>query len=322
MSNTPLRIGAIVLTYNSTEDLPDCLSGLIAQQGVDLRVIVVDNASRPVARAQMEADFQTAFPEGRVLTATEDCPESLDTMRAIFLRNETNAGYSAGNNIGARLAAKMGCDAVLVVNPDVRIKDPDYIRILATLITADPKTAVACSAMRNLSGAQENPMTEPSFVEELLWPVAMIAAGLLRRRKPAKPLPKTPCQVEKVSGACFMIRTDFLQRINFFDESVFLYCEEAILMAQVRMAGWHMVMDPCIEALHAHRTSAKGDALPRFKAWSKSRSRFHKVHGGSGAIKQTLLAGSRMMTLQMIWARAFFGRLCNFCIRTHIGHED
>ena len=322
MSSNPLRIGAIVLTYNSTEDLPDCLSGLISQQGVDLRVIVVDNASRAEARMQMEADFQTVFPEGHVLPATADSTESLDAMHAIFLRNETNAGYSAGNNIGARLAAKMGCDAVLVINPDVRIKDPDYILTLATLITADPKTAVACSAMRNLSGAQENPMTEPGFIEELLWPVALIAAGLLRRDKPAKPLPILPCRVEKVSGACFMIRTDFLQRINFFDESVFLYCEESILMAQVQMADWHMMMEPRIEALHAHRISAKGDPLPRFDAWSKSRSRFHRVHGGYGVMKQALLAGSRIITLRVIWGRAFLGRICNGKIRTRIGHED
>ena len=322
MSTTLLRIGAIVLTYNSTEDLPDCLSGLISQQGVDLRVIVVDNASRSEARAQMKTDFQTAFPEGRVLPATEDYPESLDTMRAIFLRNETNAGYSAGNNIGARLAARMGCDAVLVVNPDVRINDMNYILTLATQITADPKTAVACSAILNLSGTQENPMTEPGFLEELLWPVTMIATGLLGRRKSVKPLPTSPCRVEKVSGACFMIRTDFLQRINFFDESVFLYCEEAILMAQVRAAGWHMIIEPRIQALHAHKSGAKGDPLLRFRGWMESRSRFHKLYSGYGIVQKTLLAGSRALVLGLVWGRAGFGRLRSGTTGSRIEPED
>jgi len=322
MSTTPLRVGAVVLTYNSTEDLPDCLSGLISQQGVDLRVIVVDNASRPEALLQMEADFGTILPEGRVLSVTDARPEDVAPLPAVFLRNTHNAGYSAGNNIGARMAATIGCDAVLIVNPDVRIANPDYVRTLAALITANPKTAVACSAVRNLSGAQENPMREPGFVEELLSPVAMIADGLFRRRKPAPPLPVAQCRVEKVSGACFMIRTDFLQQIAFFDESVFLYCEEAILRTQVRAAGWHMMMEPGIDVLHAHQSSAKGDPVPRFRAWMDSRSRFHRAHGGYGAMQQTLLAGSRAMTLGLIRGRAALGRLRNGATGPRVGRED
>lgn len=309
MTGRPIRIGAVVLTYNSTEDLPNCLSGLLAQAGVDLRVIVVDNASRREARIRMEADFIAALPCGRVLDASEVRYESLASLPAVFLRNQVNLGYSAGNNIGARLAAAIGCDAVLIINPDVRLSDPGYAAALGALISADPQTAVACSKVRTLSGTQENPMTEPGFVEEMLWPVAMVAAGLFRRPRPALPLPATMFRVAKVSGACFLIRTDFLRSIGFFDESVFLYCEESILMAQVRAAGWHMMMDPGREALHAHRSSAKGGALPRFRTWMHSRSRFHAVHGPHGASGRVLLAGSRALSLGLVGARELVKRL-------------
>ena len=43
MTRAQSRVGAVVLTYNSADDLPDCLAGLRAQRGVDLQVIVVDN---------------------------------------------------------------------------------------------------------------------------------------------------------------------------------------------------------------------------------------------------------------------------------------
>jgi len=308
MSGQPLRVAAVVLTYNSSDDLPGCLAGLMAQQGVDLRILVVDNASTGDHRARMEADFRAALPEGRVLPARNIRPEDVAPLPAVFLRNEINAGYSAGNNIGARLGALIACAAVLVFNPDVRISDPEYVRTLAALITSDPATAVACSALRNLSGAQENPMSEPGFAEELSWPFQMLAAAVFRRRKPAAPLPAAPCRVEKVSGACFMIRTDFLQLTGFFEESVFLYCEESILMAQVRAAGWHMMMDPAIEALHAHRNDSKGDPLPRFRTWAKSRGQFHKDYGGYGPVRQSLLAGSRAITLGLIRGRGYLRR--------------
>ena len=311
MSATTLRVGAIVLTHNSSEDLPDCIAGLIAQKGVDLRVIVVDNASQPDERARIEAIFCAALPDGRVLSAADTRPEDVAALPAVFLRNEVNGGYSAGNNIGARLAAAIGCDAVLIINPDVRISEPSYVATLCEEVLAGPKTAVACSALRNLSDEQENPMTEPSFVQELLWPVKMIAVGLFRSRKTVLPLPASRFRVDKVSGACFMIRTDFLRQVGFFDETVFLYCEESILMAQVRMAGRHMVMIPNIEALHAHRGDVKGDPLRRFQVWAKSRHQFHKCFSGYNIFGQTLLAISRRMTLELIRGRAALGRLRN-----------
>jgi len=305
MTETHTRVGAVVLTHNSSEDLPDCLVGLRAQRGVDLRVFVVDNASNLDERAQMEAIFREVFPEGRILTAKAAAASG---KPAVFLCNDANFGYSAGNNIGARLAAEIGCEAVLIVNPDVRIEDPDYLAALVNLITADAETAVACSAVSNLSGAHENPMIEPGFVEELFWPVRMVFEHLLPRQRSFTILSTTPTKVEKVSGACFLIRTDFLGRIGFFDESVFLYCEESILYAQVRAAGWHMMMDPRRHARHAHRTNVKGDQLQRFRRWARSRGRFHAAYGKYGTLRQALLACSRSLMLALIWTKKILSK--------------
>lgn len=296
----------MILTYNSSEDLPGCLVGLRMQRGVDLRLIVVDNASKPDELAQMEAIFHEILPEGRILAAKAAAAH--DTS-AVFLRNDVNAGYSAGNNIGARFAADIGCEAVLIINPDVRIKDPDFLVGLVDLITADADTVVACSAMTNLSGSHENPMIEPGFVEELLSPVKMLFGRFLPRQRVGELLPATPLQVEKVCGACLLIRTDFLRRIAFLDESVFLYCEESILYAQVRAAGLKMIMDPRLHALHAHRTNTKGDQLPRFQHWAKSRGKFHATYGRYGVLGQSLLAGSRSLTLGLVWMRALSKRV-------------
>jgi GT2 family glycosyltransferase len=113
MSATTLLVGAVILTYNSTEDLRDCLAGLIAQTGIDLRIIVVDNASRLEERVRMEADFLDALPEGRFLPADDDNPEDVAAIAAVFLRNVVNGGYSAGTpktyaamSLAARTRAK------------------------------------------------------------------------------------------------------------------------------------------------------------------------------------------------------------------------
>jgi GT2 family glycosyltransferase len=300
------RIGAVILTHNSSEDLLECLTGLQAQQGVDLMVIVVDNASDPNELMRLEAIFKEALPDGQILAAKG---ASDHVSPAVFICNETNSGYSQGNNIGARFAAGAGCEAVLIVNPDVQIEDPDYLRNLFDLITADAKTAIACTVLTNLMGSHENPMHEPTFYEELLWPMQMIIYQFFPQKRIEKTFSSKPQLVEKVSGACFLIRMDFLRHIGFFDEKVFLYCEESILSSQVRRLGWHMMMDPCLYAIHAHRTNIKNDPLFCFRIWAKSRSIFHADENRYGLTGQALLSGSRYLILGLIWTRIFFKRV-------------
>ena len=78
----------------------------------------------------------------------------------------------------------------------------------------------------------------------------------------------------KVSGCCFMIRMSFLKEISFFDEKVFLYCEEAILSRQVEMNSKKMYYLATAQAVHRHVKSEKGDPVKRFKVWGKSRCYF------------------------------------------------
>ena len=296
-------IAAVVLTYNSTDDLPQCLIGLAAQRGVDLRVIVVDNASRPDARAVMEAQFSEAFPGCAILSVGENPhPE----FYHLFICNHQNSGYSAGNNIGARAAIAMGCTSVLIINPDVRIVDPFYVVTMAKLISVEALTAVTCSKLRNLTGAQENPMRELNFFEEALWPFLMVHKRLRERILACEFAENTPFKVTKVSGACFMIRSDFLKAIGYFDESVFLYCEESILMAQVKKLGWHMIMDPRTEAIHAHQSQSKGDPLPRYRKWLESRACFHQIYSNHSAIKNFILALSRTTSVFLFRIMIFY----------------
>lgn len=303
MSDLP-RIGAVVLTYNSVDDLPVCLDGLLAQAGVDLHLIVVDNASAPEARSRMEAAFVERAPGGAIVEAAEATGSQIAHVREIFIRNDRNAGYSAGNNIGARLAVAAGCEAVLIVNPDVRIADREYLTGLADGLFSDKKNVVAASAMRSLSGNDENPMSELSFVRELFLPVAMIGKVLGFACQKRSSLPQDAGPVEKVSGCCFLARSDFLLDIGYFDQNVFLYCEEAILAAQIRRNDRRAIYCPWLEAVHAHRPAAKGDPVRRQILWSRSRKYWHTRYAGYGELQRSALAMSHGLTIALTWLQS------------------
>lgn len=102
MSLSAADVTAIVVSFDSAEVLPACLSAL-AGEGVG--AIVVDNAST-------DASVEIAVRHG-----------------AQVLRNERNEGYGRANNQGARAAAT---PFILIVNPDLEIQSG----AVAALLTA------------------------------------------------------------------------------------------------------------------------------------------------------------------------------------------
>jgi GT2 family glycosyltransferase len=301
------RLGAVILAYNSDNDLPEALTGLLAQRDVLLDIVVVDNASSAERLQRMRNAFLAALPAAGFLNAGQPIPADYRAGDGLFVSSSSNDGYSAGNNIGARIATDLGCAAVLIVNPDVRISRSDYLSRLADALFQDDGNAVAGSAIINLAGQNENPMFEPGFVQELLAPLRMLVAAVSPpRRSPSKP-GRHDGGVFKLSGCCFLVRSTFLEGIGYFDRNVFLYCEEAILAAQVRMVGMRSVYVPMLEALHAHRSTAKGDPVRRQRLWSRSRQYYNARYLGYGPARLAALALSHEVVVALTWARRWIG---------------
>jgi GT2 family glycosyltransferase len=99
MSARSPRVVAVVLTYNSAADLPTSLDGLIAQQEIDTRIIIVDNASNPESLASMEAVFRSRFPDGVILDVSDANPSYFEKASAIFVRNPQNMGTRPGTTL-------------------------------------------------------------------------------------------------------------------------------------------------------------------------------------------------------------------------------
>jgi len=283
------RIGAVVLTYNSSDELADCLACLTAQRDVDLRVIVVDNASTSTNRAAMEKIFLQKLPDGIISDATDACADLLDSASALFVRNLHNSGYSAGNNIGARLAVSAGCEAVLIVNPDVRILTPHYVATLWSEMEKFPDCFAASSRVVDLAGRDQHPLREPGFWEELFW-IRQVGPRIFRPvSQVIMPSGTEPIRAEKLHGCCLLVRGSFLEATEFLDENVFLYSEEPILAARVKNAGGQMMVFPKLEALHAHVASTKGNSSQRMLRFIKSRLYYLRTYSSYGPLQLVAL---------------------------------
>lgn len=247
-----MKIAIIILNYNSSTDCRKCISYLKAQQSVETEIIVVDNCSRNDEREDVET-----------LCKEQGCT---------FIANYENQGYNAGNNVGLRYAAEKGYEFALIANPDMEFPQTDYLATLVAQMQTDDDIVVCGSDIIGADGIHQSPMgKDGNWRGSFGW-----IKDVFGKRKKSDTYDfidnyKENHYCHKVSGCCFMIRTSFLYEINFLDERVFLYCEEAILSRQVEMTGKRMYYLATAQAVHRHVKNEKGDPVKRFKTWGKSR---------------------------------------------------
>ena len=105
----PVRI--VVLNYNGAGRIERCLERLLATHYPDLRVTVVDNASRDGSPASVEQ----AFPDVELI------------------ENGANLGFSRGNNKALRAATE---PFVGLLNPDTEV-EPDWLGPLVARLMED-----------------------------------------------------------------------------------------------------------------------------------------------------------------------------------------
>ncbi len=262
-------VAVIVLNYNSSSDCRKCVSFLKKQRGVELEIVVVDNCSRTDDVEQL-----------RQLCNEQDCT---------LIENHENRGYNAGNNIGLRYAAEKGYKYALIANPDMEFPQEDYLARIVAKMEEDSNIAVLGTSIVDAKGLCQNPLDFVSFWSEFLWPIEM-----LKYKKSHKSLSTVIgctqsgyCHI--VSGCCFCIRMSFAKQIGFFDENVFLYCEEPILAHQVKVAGMKEYYMSEVMAIHKHISSTKGNPHARMILLCKSRDYKNKYHSDYNTFQVMLL---------------------------------
>ena len=247
-----------------------------------LHIIVVDNASS-------EQFFLTSEAQSHLCNLWEK-----KQIEVIY--STENRGYSAGNNIGLRRAVELGCEYVLVVNPDMELVDPHYIEKLVAVMQVDEDVVVAATDIVTPEGIHQNPMlSDGNWRSSFGW-----VTSLFRPQKRAEAYDFIGDYAKsgycaKVSGCCLMLRCSFLQEIGYFDEYPFLYCEEAILASQVARAGKKMYYLADTQAIHRHIKSEKGDPVKRFRHWQRSRIYFYKRYSNDSWLgRQISILSMRM----------------------------
>ena len=136
-------LSVVIVSYNTRDLLRNCLQSLRESTGLQLEVIVVDNASS----------------DGSAVMVGEEFPEF------IMLLQSANTWYCGGNNIGILHAT---ADYVLLLNPDTEVA-PDALLLMLEFIREHPDHAAVTAQLRYPTGEIQRTGSEiPTYLNLLL----------------------------------------------------------------------------------------------------------------------------------------------------------
>lgn len=233
-------VSAIVLNYNGLGFATEAVASLLDQECPGgLEVLVVDNGSSDGSDAELEGRFGSAVR---------------------MLRNGRNLGWGAGNNVGIR-SSRGRC--LVLLNNDA-VAAPGFVRELLAAAAATPKTGMVAAKVLDYER------------REVIDTVGHLLSrdGLNRGRgrlETDRGQYDSRSTALFPSGAAGLYARAMLDEVGLFDESFFLYGDDAELGLRGRLAGWGCGFAP--RAVAYHRYSRSAGAYSSLKAFHVERNR-------------------------------------------------
>jgi GT2 family glycosyltransferase len=204
------RVAAVVLNWNGLDDTVEAVESLLQQDHEELVVHVVDNASANGEADQLERRFGA---------------------RIVLHRNDTNLGFTGGNNVAMRAAiADPDVEHVVLLNNDAAA-DPDWVRRLVECAAADETVGVVASTMVFWD--------RPDVIENT--GTLLLHSGEAMPRQRGRPAAAAVLASATPIGACggaVLYRARMLREIGLFQDDYFANFEDVELSLRALATGW------------------------------------------------------------------------------------
>lgn len=224
-------VSVVVLTFNNLGFTQACLASIEAHSDYgNLEVIVVDNASTDGSRDWLQAWAEAASPVGH--------------QRRLVL-NDSNLGFSAGNNVGLRAARG---EFLVLLNNDTYVT-PGWVRGLCNHLRAKPGLGLLGPVTNNIGNEAKLDISYDGMDE------MMQKAALHTRAHPGHTLP-----LRTAAFFCVAMRREVYERVGDLDEQFGVgFFEDDDYCRRIEQAGLSVA---CAEDVFVHHhLSASFDAL-------------------------------------------------------------
>ncbi|MCI0402337.1 MAG: glycosyltransferase, partial [Acidobacteria bacterium] len=245
-------VAVTIVTYNSADCIERCLASVFGQKGVELEVVVVDNASADDTVERL-AGFERKLQ---------------------LIRNTENRGFAPAQNQAIRETC---ADWVLTLNTDAFL-EPDFLRKL--LQAAEPRAKVGAVCGKLLRLAPDGKPRIPQLIDS----TGIYFTPTLRHfdrgsNQPDKGQYERMEYVFGATAAAALYRRAMIDDISidgeFFDDDFFAYREDADLAWRAQLAGWRCLYVPRAVGWHVRRVLPENRReLPALINYHSTKNRF------------------------------------------------
>jgi N-acetylglucosaminyl-diphospho-decaprenol L-rhamnosyltransferase len=252
------RVCVVLVTHNSGAVVSGLVRSLPAAMGtLEWELVVVDNASEDASLAEV----LRVNPSTRVVKAGR------------------NLGYAPAINLA--LGTGFDADAVLIVNPDVRLWPGSVPHLLGALDSPGVGMAVPRTTDgegRLVWSMRREPTVLRALGEAVLGGEVAGRWGRLGELVTNRSWYEQVMRPDWASGAVVMASTECLESTGLWDESFWMYSEETDFMLRARDRGFGIAFVP--EARATHLGGNSGTEPQLWATLSVNRVRlFSKRHG-------------------------------------------
>jgi GT2 family glycosyltransferase len=231
-------VSVVVVSYRCAGPLVDCLDSLALQRGIELEVIVVENASGD-GTAELIRD---RYPWVRLI------------------ENAENVGFARAVNEALEVSAG---DPVLLVNPDT-VLPPDAVAECVAQLALHPEVGMLGCKLVRADGTLDHACKRgfPTVASAFYHAVGLSRAFPRSRRfaqYTAGSLDEDESgYVDAINGAFMLVRRAAIDDVGFLDEQFWLGGEDLDWCWQFAEHGWRILYWPGVTVTHLKGASAGG----------------------------------------------------------------
>ncbi len=238
------KIYIIILNYNGCKNTVECINSLKkvrTPQGFEIVPIIVDNASH----------------DNSVDTFKKDFPD------IILIENKINLGYSGGNNTGISYALANDASHIIVLNNDTILERSFVLELIEALRFY--KADVACPKIYFEKGFEyHKDRYQKKDLGKVFWfaGAEMDWGNIIGHHRGVDEVDSgqydKKVDIDFITGACFIGTREVFESVGGFNDSYFLYYEDADLSVRIKEKGYKIILAPKSVVYHKNAGSTGG----------------------------------------------------------------
>ncbi len=226
-------VAIILVNWNSYGHTSNCLLSLRKVDYGNFKTIVVDNGSSDGSGDSLEAEFD----------------------EIILLRNTENLGFTGGNNTGINYAVEQDFKYLMLLNNDTEV-EPDFLKLMIDRLEKDPQVGAVQPKFFYLNDKKKIWNAGGTYYPSI---GLTLTVGNNDRNKPDYDHYK---EIDWITGCCFLVRTEIIQKTGGLADKLFIYYEDVDWSYRIKSLGYKLYIEPKAIVYHeagmSHKAKKKG----------------------------------------------------------------